>query len=328
MSPKQRFFWGISALFLLIFVGAAGYMFIEGWSFSDSIFMTIITLSTVGYEEVHELTGAGRAFTCFLIIGGVGLAFYALTSVVEYFIQQTTEGIFWRRRMKNQISKLKDHFIICGYGRVGREVALAFSGSKVPFVVIDPDEAAFAEAKGNSYLCLQGSASSDEILKEAGISRARGLIAATGNDAENIFITLSARGLNPGLFIVARTCSRDAVPKLERAGADKVVFPLRLGGRRMAMLALRPVVVDFIDTIFGRPASPLELEDIKVAASSPLAGKKVGEGEKSSGLTILALKKEDGALLSKPDAETLIEPGDELVVIGTRKRLQKLEEAQ
>lgn len=314
-------------MLLLILIGAGGYMLIEGWSFSDSIFMTIITLSTVGYKEVHELTDAGRAFTSFLIVGGVGVLFYTATAIVEYFIEQGIEGIMWRRRMKNQIARLKNHFIICGYGRVGKEVAAAFSRSKSSFVIIDPNEAACAEAKQQGYLYLLGSGSSDEVLKEAGIGRARGLIAATGSDAENIFITLSARELNPRLFIVARTSSEDAVSKLERAGANRVVFPLRLGGRRMAMLALRPLAVDFIDTLFGKPSSPIELEDIRVAPGSPLAGKKVGEGEKQSGLTILALKKEDGALLPKPDAETLIEPGDELVVMGIRKQLQKLEEA-
>jgi len=325
MTARRRFIWGIGALFLLILIGAGGYMLIEGWSFSDSIFMTIITLSTVGYKEVHELTQAGRAFTSFLIVGGVGVMFYTATAIVGYFIEQGIEGIMWRRKMKNQISKLKNHFIICGYGRVGKEVAAAFSRSKASFVIIDPNEAACAEAKQQGYLYLIGSGSSDEVLKEAGIGRARGLIAATGSDAENIFITLSARELNPRLFIVARTSSEDTVPKLERAGANRVVFPLRLGGRRMAMLALRPLAVDFIDTVFGKPSSPLELEDIEVVAESPLSGKRISEGEKLSGLTILALRKKDGTLIPKPEAEMFIEPGDQLVVIGKRRQLEKLE---
>jgi len=328
MSPQRRFLWGVIALISLIFTGAMGYMLIEKWTFSDSIFMTIITLSTVGYKEVHELSEAGRVFTSFLIVGGVGVMFYAATAIVEYFVEQGVEGIFWRRRMRNQISKLKGHFIICGYGRVGREVAAAFAKNKIPFVVIDPNEMAFAEAKEDGHLCLLGSASSDELLKEAGVTRARGLIAATGSDAENIFITLSARELNPKLFIVARTCTEDSVPKLERAGANRVVSPLALGGRRMVMLALRPLVVDFIDTVFGKATSPLELEDIEITADSPLAGKRVEEGEELTGLTILALRKKEGDLLPKPDATTIIEPGDELVVIGARKQLEKLEEAK
>ena len=221
-----------------------------------------------------------------------------------------------------QLSKLKDHFIICGYGRVGKEVAVIFSRRKVPFVVIDSSEVAFTEAKEKGYLCLLGSASSDEALKRARISHARGLVAAAGSDSDNVFITLCGRELNPRVFIVSRTCSEDAIPKLERAGANKVVLPLRVGGRRMAM---RPLVVDFIDTFFGKPTSPFELEDVKVVDSSPLSGKSVGEGEKFAGLTILALRKKDGAFLPKPDAGILIEAGDELVVIGGRKQLEKLE---
>jgi len=227
--------------------------------------------------------------------------------------------------MESQISKLKDHFIICGYGRVGKEVAVIFSRKKVPFVVIDSSEVAFTEAKEKGYLCLLGSASSDEALKRARISHARGLVAAAGSDSDNVFITLCGRELNPRVFIVSRTCSEDVIPKLERAGANKVVLPLRIGGSRMAMLAMRPLVVDFIDTFFGKPTSPFELEDVKVVDSSPLSGKSVGEGEKFAGLTILALRKKDGTLLPKPDAGILIEAGDELVVIGRRKQLEKLE---
>ena len=195
--------------------------------------------------------------------------------------------------MENRISKIKDHFVICGYGRVGKEVAAVFSENKVPFVVIDPSDAASADATEAGYLFLQGDASSDEVLKKAEIGRSRGLVAATGNDAQNVFITLSAKALCPGLFVVARTYSEEAVAKLERAGADRVVAPLRQGGRRMAMLALRPLAVDFVDAVLGRAPSSLELEHIKIVGSSPLASKKVGEGEKLTGVTILVLRKKE-----------------------------------
>ena len=326
MYLPRHLLWGIGALLLLIFIGTAGYMLIEEWSFSDSIYMTIISISTVGYREVNVLSSAGRAFTIFLLVAGVGLAFYILTNVVQNLIEQGVQGIFRRQRMENRISKLKDHFIICGYGRVGKEVAAVFSENKVPFVVIDPSDAAFADATEAGYLFLHGDASSDDVLKKAEIGRSRGLIAATGNDAENIFITLSAKALHPGLFVVARTYSEEAVAKLERVGADRVVAPLRQGGRRMAMLALRPLAVDFVDAVLGRAPSPLELEHIKVVGSSPLALKKVGEGEKLTGIAILALRKKNGDVLPKPGAETLIEPGDELFVIGIRKQLEKVEE--
>ena len=325
MYLQRRFLFGIGALSLLILIAAFGYVLIEGWSFSDAIYMTIITLSTVGYKDVEVLSNAGRVFTSFLIVGGVGVMFYIVTAIAGYIVEQGLRGTFWRRRMENQISKLKDHFIICGYGRVGKEVAAIFSRKKVPFVVIDSSEVAFTEAKEKGYLCLLGSASSDEALKRARISHARGLVAAAGSDSDNVFITLCGRELNPRVFIVSRTCSEDVIPKLERAGANKVVLPLRVGGSRMAMLAMRPLVVDFIDPFFGKPTSPFELEDVKVVDSSPLSGKSVGEGEKFAGLTILALRKKDGTLLPKPDAGILIEAGDELVVIGRRKQLEKLE---
>ena len=303
-------------------------MLIEGWSFSDAIYMTIITLSTLGYQEVEDPSTAGRLFTCFLIVGGVGVMFYTLTAIVGYFVEQGADGIIWRQRMKNQIDKLKGHFIICGYGRVGTEVAAAFSKSKTPFIIKDINETALAEARERGYLCLLGSASSDEVLREAGIDQARGLIAVVGSDAENIFITLSARGLNPKVFIVARACGDDAMPKLERAGANKVVFPLRIGGRRIAMHALRPLAVDFIDSVLHEPVHDLELEDVMVTASSLRAGKSVEEGEKLNRVTILALRRKDSALVPKTEAETIIEPEDELVAIGTREQLEKLEEAK
>jgi len=328
MHLPRHLLWGIGALILLIFIGTAGYMLIEEWSFSDSIYMTIISISTVGYREVNVLSSAGRAFTIFLLVAGVGLAFYILTGVVQNLIEQGSQGIFRRRSMENRISKIKDHFVICGYGRVGKEVAAVFSENKVPFVVIDPSDAASADATEAGYLFLQGDASSDEVLKKAGISRSRGLVAATGNDAQNVFITLSAKALCPGLFVVARTYSEETVAKLERAGADRVVAPLRQGGRRMAMLALRPLAVDFVDAVLGRAPSSLELEHIKVVGSSPLASKKVGEGEKLTGITILVLRKKNGNVLPKPDAETLIETGDDLLVIGVRKQLEKVEEVE
>jgi len=325
MHLQRRLLLGIGALVLLISIGTFGYVLIEGWNFSDAIYMTIITLSTVGYKEVDVLSNAGRVFTGFLIVGGVGVIFYTATSIIEYFIEQGLRGIFWRRRMEKQISKLKNHFIVCGYGRVGKEVAVEFARRKVPFVIIDPGEAAFTKAKEEGYLCIPGSASSDETLEKARISCARGLIAAAGSDSDNVFITLCGRELNPKVFIVSRACHGDSISKLERAGANKVVLPLRVGGNRMAMLAMRPMVVNFIDTFFGKPSSPFELEDIMVADNSPLSGKSVGEGEKLAGLTILALRKKDSTLIPKPGAEAIIEAGDELVVIGKRKHLEKVE---
>ncbi|MHC1635805.1 MAG: potassium channel family protein [Candidatus Methanospirareceae archaeon] len=328
MGLQRRFLWGFAALFALTFAGTLGYTLIEGWTVSDALYMTVITLSTVGYKEVHPLSTEGRIFSIALIVSGIGIMFYTLTTIAEYFIEGGMEGVFWRQRMKNKISRLRNHFIICGYGRMGQEVAHIFTQNNIPFVIIDSDEYAIMQAKEDGYLCIMGNASNDDILREAGINYARGLIATTGNDADNIFIVLSARVLNPNLFIVARACTEDAEEKLKHAGADRVIFPLRLGGRRMAMLALRPLVVDFIDTMLHRRGDELglELEDIQITQNSPLVKKTVKEVEKyTGGAIILAIRKEDGRFIAKPDDDTMVESGDILVIMGTRDQLKTIE---
>jgi voltage-gated potassium channel len=326
ISPRQRFLRVIGALFLVVATGVIGYMAIEGWSFLDALYMTITTISTVGYKEIHELSTAGMIFSIVLIIGGVGVLFYTLTTVAQYLLEGQLANILGRRRMKEKISKLKGHIILCGYGQVGREVARVFKGEGTPFIVVDLDQEALAKAASDGYLYLQGNATSDAVLQEAGIHQARGLVAALGSDADNVYVTLSARGLRPDLFIVARGCADESESKLTRAGADRTISPHRLGGRHMAMLALRPLVVDFLDTAVHSRDHELVLEELKVGSSSPLAGVTIKEGQQYSGGTaILAVKKRDGSLLTHPSPETLLELGDELVIIGTREQLRALE---
>lgn len=317
MSFLRRFLRVIFALLLVIAVGVIGYMAIEGWSFLDALYMTVITLSTVGYSEVHDLSTAGRVFSVVLIIGGVGVMFYTLTTIVQYLTEGHLANILGRRRMKEKLSKLKGHVILCGYGRVGQEVARAFESEGTSFVVVDLDQEAVAKSADDGYLSLQGDATSDDVLNEARIHQARGLVAAAGSDADNIYITLSAKGLRPDLFIVARACAEESESKLRRAGADRIILPLRVGGRRMAMLALRPLVVDFIErTMYSRDLE-LMLENVAIGPSSPLVGMTISDGERYSGGTaVLAVKKRDG---------TLLELGDELVIIGTREQLRTLE---
>jgi len=326
MSPRWRFLGVIYALLLVLAIGIIGYMTIEGWSFLDALYMTVITLSTVGYEEVADLSVAGRVFSIVLIISGVGVMLYTLTTIVQYITEGNLANILGRRRMKEKISKLKDHIILCGYGRVGTEVARVFEDEMTPFVIIDTDQEAINKATFNRYLCLQGNGTSDEILKEAGIGRARGLVAATGSDADNIFITLSARGLRPDLFITARAYTQESESKLQRAGADRIISPHVIGGRRLAMLALRPLVVDFIDTAMHSRGRELVLEAIKVGPGSPVAGKTVKEGQYACGDgVILAVRKKGGKLLTSFSDDTMLELGDEMVVIGTREQLRALE---
>jgi voltage-gated potassium channel len=316
---------GIIILAAVIAAGSIGYMRIEGWAFGEAIYMTVITIATVGYGEVQPLSAAGRLFTILLIAGGVGAAVFFLGAFAQYFVEGRFRTLLGRRQMKAKIAKLKDHFILCGYGRVGEDIARAFSEENVPFIIIDsrPDNIALAETQG--YLYLLGDATSDKVLMEAGIERARGLVAAVGTDVDNTYITLSARGIRPDLFIEARASSREAEIKLTRAGASRVVSPNSIGARRMAMLALRPAVVDFIDTVTYGRGRELDTESIFVDENSPLAGQTVDSARHQSKAIILAISTKKGKLLANPPGEEIIETGDRLIVMGTRKQLTALE---
>ena len=325
MNPMRRLLWGICAFVLIVIIGVIGYEVIEGWSFIDALYMTVTTITTVGFAEVHPLSFAGRIFTIFLIIGGVGGALYILTTIMQYILEGQFGITMGRRRMKTRIAKLKGHFILCGYGRVGQEIAQAFSEESTPFIIIENDEQRAAKAETDGFLCLLADATSDEVLQEAGIERARGLVSAVGNDTDSTYITLSARGLHPDLFIAARSSSSEAESKLRRAGADRVISPHAIGGRRMAMLALRPAVVDFIDTVTYRPGRELQLENVDVASGSTLVGLTMEQVRSQFEITVLAIRKKSGKLLANPPGEESIEDGDRLIVIGTKQRLAALE---
>lgn len=241
MNPWRRLRWVAVALVLVLAIGIVGYMTIEGWSFLDALYMTVVTISTVGYEEVQPLSDGGRVFSIVLIIGGVGVMFYGATSFIQYLVEGHLGNILGSRRMKEKFSKLKGHIILCGYGQVGRELARTLQTEEVPFVVVDLNQEATARAADDGYLSVHGDATRDDVLNESGIEQARGLVAAAGSDADNVFVTLSAKGIRPDLVVVARASSEESESKLRRAGADRVILPLRLGGRRMAMLALHPL---------------------------------------------------------------------------------------
>jgi voltage-gated potassium channel len=325
MDSFRRLVWSIGALVAIVVIGVIGYMVIEGWAFLDAIYMTITTITTVGFREVHPLSDAGRIFSIIIIIGGVGGALYVLTTVMGYILEGQFGITVGRRRMKNRITRLKEHFILCGYGRVGQAIAQAFSEEGVPFVIIANNEEHIARAEKEGHLCLFGDATSDEVLKEAGIERAHGLVSAVGSDTDNTFITLSAREMRPDLFIEARSSSPGSESKLRRAGADRIISPHAIGGRRMAMLALRPAVVDFIDTVAYGSGRILELENVDVAEGSPLIGQTMEQARSKAGITVLAMRKKSGKLLANPPGEETIEDGDRLIVIGTKGRLAALE---
>ncbi|MFC1918424.1 potassium channel family protein [Chloroflexota bacterium] len=326
MNSARRVLWGILTLVSIIAIGVIGYTAIEGWPLLDSLYMTAITITTVGYDEVHALSTGGRIFSIFLMFGGVGWALYAVTGILAYVVEGNIGTTWGRRRMKNKISQLKGHFIICGFGRVGEEISRTFHQEGVPFVIIENRPECIARIEQTEYLHFQGDATKDEVLKEAGIEQARGLVAAVGSDVDNTYITLSARGICPKLFIEARASDEEARIKLQRAGANRIVSPQSIGARRMAMLALRPAVVDFIDTVAFSRGGEMQLENVDISKNSKLVGLTIKATQNKTGITALAMQKKGGKLLLDPSEEDTIEEGDHLIVIGTKKRLEALEE--
>ena len=229
------------ALAALVAVAIAGYMLLEGWSLLDAAYMTVVTFTTVGYEEVHPLSSAGRVFTMFLMVAGVGVMLYILTSVMHLIVaQEALRNLVRRRRMRARMAKLNGHFIVCGFGRVGRAVALTLQEQSAELIVVDKNMEALAEAEERGFLWVHGDSAQDENLLAAHVREARGLVAATGDDSQNVYVSLTARGLNPDLYIVARASRPDAEEKLRRAGADEVVLPHVIGGKEMALSALSP----------------------------------------------------------------------------------------
>lgn len=325
---STRFNLGIAlALFVaLLGCGTAGYMILERWSLFDALYMTITTLSTVGYGEVHPLHLAGRVFTACFIVLGVGTTFYILSAVVVFVVEGHFGRTVGRRRMERAIARLEGHFIICGYGRVGRQIVQEFSREGAGFVIIDINQPSLEQAERDGHLTISGMSTTDEVLQRARIETARGLIAAMDSDAENIYVTLSARVLRPDLFIVSRANQPDSEPKLQRAGANRVISPYRVGGRQMAMLALRPLSVDSVDTVLHGLNMDLILEDIAVKQGSPLIGLTLSETCRVylPEASVLALKRGDRVIF-RPQEHLVLVAGDQLAVIGTPAQLAALE---
>jgi voltage-gated potassium channel len=330
-EPRQSLRRVQSAVLALLIIGAAGvlgYMVFEGWSFSDALYMTVITLTTVGYREVRELDESGQLWTMLLLITGVGTLFYAAVSSVELVVEGTVRGYFGRRRVKAAIRRLEGHYILCGYGRVGRQVVREFAADDVPFVIVEQDPEVLEECIAEGYLALLGEASDDDVLEEAGILGAGGLIAAVDSDADNVFVVLSARKLNPKLHIVARASSDESAAKLEIAGADRTLSPYAVGGRRLAALATQPLVVDFLDVVTrGEKGIEFRLEEFSVPEDSSIAEHTIGEikiGERT-GAIVLAIRTTQGAFDTTPSADDRLHAGDTLIVLGSREQVERLE---
>jgi voltage-gated potassium channel len=326
-APLWRYFLALAIPVLLVVMGTIGFRTIEGWGWLDSLYMTVTTLATVGFGEVHPLSRTARIFTIFLILGGVFTFFYSATEFIRAVVSGEIQGIFGRQRMERTLSELKDHIIVCGYGRMGRLVCRQFADAGLKFVVIDRQPGlleAFDTAHG---IALQGDATSDDVLKDAGVGRARALLTLAASDADNLYITMSARLLNEKLFIVARCDSELAENKLVRAGASRVILPYVIGGQRVAQAVLRPTVMDFIELATRSEHMELQIEETEVQPGARLSGKTLRDSgiRQELGIIIVAIKKPDGSMVFNPDSAMVIAPGDLLITLGHRQQLDRLE---
>lgn len=314
-------------LALLTAIGTLGYHWIEHWSWFDALYMVIITFSTVGYQEVHPLSFGGRVFTLFLILGGVGLVYFAIGTLTQALLEFELARVFGRRKMEKEIKSIRDHYIICGAGRVGVSVARELARKPSPFLIIEKVRPA-DEQWDESWLLLEGDATQETILRQANIDRAAGLVAATTTDATNIYIVLTARALNPKLKIIARASEEGAEKHLKTAGADIVISPYKFAGHRIAQSFLRPNVVDFLDiAVSQHQHEEMVIEEVIVSDGSRLAGTTVGGSmiHHDFGIMVLAIKRADGHPCFNPTATEVIRAGDNLIVMGEAARMPKLE---
>jgi voltage-gated potassium channel len=317
----------LATLVFIAVVGVVGFRLIEGWGWFDSIYMVVMTMATVGYREVHELSATGRVFNLFLMIFGVGSVFFTIGMLTQTLLEFELENFFGKKRMLRQIDKLSGHYILCGAGRVGHSAARELARKPVPFVIIEHNQGRL-EREPSEWLVLEGDATQEKVLRQAGIERAAGLVAATTTDATNIYIVLTARSLNPKLKIIARASAEDAEKYLRTAGADSVISPYKSAGHRVAQSFLRPNVVDFLDIAVDRELhEEMVIEEILVNGKSPLAGTTVGTSyiHRDLGIMVLAIKRADGRPCFNPRATEAIQAGDNLIVMGEAAQMPKLE---
>jgi voltage-gated potassium channel len=313
------------ALLGVLLLGTAGFHFIEGWPWFDGFYMVVTTLTTIGYQEVHPLSHLARVFNIFVIIAGVSLVFLAIGALTQALLEFELQSFFGRRRMERDIDRLSQHYIICGAGRVGRSAARELARKPAAFLVIEHNEAKAARY-GGEWLTLVGDATQEQTLREAHIERAQGLVAATTTDATNLYIVLTARGLNPRLKIIARASEEDAEKHLLKAGADSVVSPYSFAGARIAQSFLRPHVVSFLDTATTHLGIDLEIGEIRVGQDSTFAGKTIESSRirQDRGVIILAIKRVQGMRFN-PSPDDRIDAGDFLIAMGEPSQLRQLE---
>lgn len=328
-EPLQRFRLSLLLLFLLIVIGTGGYILIEGMVFVDALYMTVITLATIGFGEVQPLSTEGRVFTIFFILLGVSTGAWAISNGIEMILGDSVWQSVQRRRIDRALMNLKDHYIVCGYGRMGRQIVRDLRSRNQDFVIIELSPGAEMVLLDAGYPHIIGDAEQDEVLLRAGIERARGLVAALDSDAANVLTVLTARGLNPDLLVVARATNEPAESKLRRAGADRVVSPDAIGGHRLALALLQPKVHDFLEKVFNIHELDIDIGEIYVDEDSALAGLTIaGTNLRSEwNLTILAIENLQGEFIISPDPQRVVEAGEIVIVIGTLDAITGFEQS-
>jgi voltage-gated potassium channel len=323
----RRFLIIAVALGATLATGTVGFTLIDGYPPFDAFYMTLTTMTTVGYGEIHPLSHAGRVFNSFLIVFGVTTIFIAIGAMTQTIIEVEFGDALGKRRNKRMIDKLKDHFIICGFGRVGRGAANELHHAGVPFVVVDIDPDRVERAMTAGMLAVAADSTRDDTLRDVGIDRARGLVAALATDADNLFVLLSAKGLNPRIYVAARAAEEGAEEKMRRAGADAVFAPYAITGHRLAQSLLRPHVVQFLDFTTKDVGEDIAIEQVRVAESSEMVSRTIKDMQlrKEVGVIVMAIRKSNGQMMFNPPADTAVQGGDFLIVMGRPDNLRALE---
>jgi len=324
----RRLRFSLMILVGIIAFGTTGYYVFEHMPFFDAFYMTIITISTVGFAEIRPLTMVGRSITVVIIVLGISVGTYTIGALVQWLVGGELQKVFGRRKLHKQIAELKDHYIICGFGRIGRIICKELYEDDIDFVVIEQDSSAIEEIISEKYLFLEMDATSEEALQGAGLLKAKGLVTVVNSDANNVFITLTAKGLRPDIFILARASEQKNEAKLMKAGATRVVSPYMIGARRMAHVLKRPTVVDFIDIATMGNKLGLIMEEAKVGTKSSFIGKNLIESRlrQDFGVIIVAIKKMSGEMIFNPLPSEVLEAGDVIVVIGKKENLRRMSE--
>ncbi|OPY12026.1 MAG: Voltage-gated potassium channel Kch [Syntrophus sp. PtaB.Bin001] len=316
--PKKRLLVASFLLGFILALGTVGFRLIEGWGFIESFYATVTTISTVGYGDFAPVTWQGRLFTVLLVVFGVGTMLYSVTLLAEMMVEDRLKKILGRGSMESRIERMKNHYIVCGFGRMGSLICRELAEEKASFVVIEKDPEIIQRIEDEGYVYLKGDATDDKSLLKAGIKRAKGIVCVLSTDAENLYVILTAKELNSGVYILSRCEEEVSEHRLLRAGADRVVSPYKMGGMRMAMAILKPAMMDFIEITTRRQSLELRMEEMPLSDSSAFIGKSLETSEirKTYGLIIVAVKKDSGKMIFNPQAGYIIEKGDRLIALG------------